>query len=230
MILNYENISETISQKLMADSPFFGKVNAYQLTQSEWENWLQNILFFIEHTPIHLRMALERAEELRDENLINFFQEKIAEEDSHDQWARDDLQKFGQSRDCDYAKLNAGCYRVLALAKDFIRSDLKSFVVYILFFEYLSNRFGADFLQSLKKCGINLSAASVLSKHVVADEGHVEDDFDALSAMSMSESEFLYAFKKSAEAYSEMLALCLVDATSYQGVITDVAKESTTLA
>ncbi len=68
-------------------------INAFEgkLTRGAVEVYLQNILYLIQHTPIHLRFAMEAAERKGHKLLCAFFAEKIEEEQGHDKWAEADL-------------------------------------------------------------------------------------------------------------------------------------------
>jgi hypothetical protein len=149
------------------------------------------VLYLVRHTPFHLSLARDSAEQWGDLELRRFFQHKLGEEHGHDQWAESDLKEMGAHFGSSVGATREPCRAILALVRDLeraIRVAPASYLAYILFAEYITVLMGPVWVDALREhCGVPADALSVVSRHAELDREHVAEcvaEFDALLAAS----------------------------------------------
>jgi len=152
-----------------------------RISKTTFSRYLKNIQFLLHHTPLHLRMAIERSIELGDDRLTNFFQLKLAEEHGHEEWAKEDIATIAAKTLAPSMALHLDIVPgMLALVKFnelVIKNHPALYLPYILFAEYFVVIAAPEWIEILEtRCAIPRQAASVLAKHAELDKFHVQDD------------------------------------------------------
>lgn len=158
------------TENLFIENAKAGKTTPLQLCE-----FLDNIFYLIQHTPVLLRLARRVCLEKGLTSLAEFYDHKIDEELGHEYWAVQDLksleQKFG-------VKPSRAVSPHMKELVDSIRKNIESDPVYYLCYILLAEHFtvlaSPDWLNSLEaQCGIPASSASVIGNHVELDKDHV---------------------------------------------------------
>ena len=118
-----------------------------------------------------LRLATERARQLGDEELTEFFRRKTREEVGHDHWATEDLTHLPASSTHRLEPAN-GVEALVELQKSAIAQHPLCFVAYILWAEYFSILVGDSWLDALETSGYARTQVTAISKHLELDRGH----------------------------------------------------------
>lgn len=152
--------------------------------------YLTNLAALLKATPEHLRLARRSANELGRAALIAYFDRKLAEEEGHDAWARNDLLQVQRL----YAvepprRLAAPVARLIRELEDEIRICPAAYVGYAVFAEYFTVLVGPACLRALERCGFPLSAFTALARHVELDQAHASAGFRDVDRLLISESE-----------------------------------------
>jgi hypothetical protein len=147
--------------------------------------YVENIRVLLEHTPIHLGLAIEQSERRGYPALARYYRQKLDEEAGHDQWARNDAraleQRFGMARD---QPITSAMRQNLAYQRGVICDDPKLYLAYILFAEYFTVLVSGDWLELLEnRCGIPAEFLSAEGNHVELDKHHVAEELAELAAL-----------------------------------------------
>lgn len=140
-------------------------------------SYLASIQVLLEHTPVHLRIARERAKALGLFRLVAFFDEKMQEEEGHDRWAAADRERL--ERSFGGAARQEPLPAIRKLIENTERAIERSpydYLAYILFAEYLIVVLGPEWVQSLVACGVPREALTAITHHVELDQHHVAED------------------------------------------------------
>src|SRR5262249_23738884 len=118
-----------------------------------------------------------RAEELGRTELAQYFEQKRQEEVGHDRWADNDIVMlrgmFGVGPTVTPA---TSITELLGYLRDLITDEPANYLAYILFVEYLTVLVGPEWLKLVEeRCGIPMSAMTVVGNHIDLDKTHVVD-------------------------------------------------------
>lgn len=103
-----KTLVEQESKKILETNPFFIKARTGLFQESDCINYLSNLMYLFQYTCPHLKVAQNRAAELGNQELADFFEKKIEEEKGHDQWAKQDLKNLNTIREqVDLSVINA---------------------------------------------------------------------------------------------------------------------------
>jgi len=163
-------------------SPLFNKAKTGTMTQGEFADYLNNLMYFFHHTCIHLDIAKTRCKQLGLNYLIEFYESKIEEEQGHAQWAKDDLGAIGRPQDdFDLSRITPATHRMLAYSVDTINRDPEAYLAYMFFLEYITVLMSPEFLDDMeKKCNIPKTSITAISNHAELDKQHIEDDMSGI--------------------------------------------------
>ncbi len=184
-------IAETLRQdiddyadRLRQTSKLLLAARSGQVTAAMMGSYLASIQVLLEHTPVHLRYAKERAQAAGLPRLAAFFEEKMREEHGHDQWAAEDRERLALSFG------RAARREPLSAIVDLIRNTERAiersphhYLAYILFAEYLIVVLGPEWVQYLVACGVPREALSAITHHVELDQHHVLDDCEVIDSL-----------------------------------------------
>lgn len=137
--------------------------------------YLSSIHYLVQHTPLHLARALRVTQSRGQLVLARYFEHKLSEEAGHDQWAESDLSHL-QDR---FALSSRGSVcpsmrRLVEFVQTRIDERPASYVVYILFAEYLTVLVGPAWAGALERhCGVPADALTVVTRHALLDRDHV---------------------------------------------------------
>lgn len=160
-------------------SPFLSKVDNSTVKVSEVARYLFATKYLLSHTPVHLRLAIERAE---NPDLKAYLVEHLGEEEGHDQWAENDLNALGKIANFVFKKYLSPkmVEHVVWIEQDLIREDPWLYLPYILFAEYIAVAAGPWFIDRLKVAGIPVKALSVVKHHAELDVFHIQQDYEII--------------------------------------------------
>lgn len=137
--------------------------------------YLSSVHYLVQHTPLHLKLALASARNSGDTQLIQYFERKLEEEQGHDRWAEADIAQLSQKFQLDNVPEPSLAMKALvAFVEERLRSEPASYVVYVLFAEYITVLVGPAWTSALQRhCGIPSDALSVVTRHAILDQEHV---------------------------------------------------------
>jgi hypothetical protein len=181
--LRYE--IELHAQRVNARNRFLDQARCGDVAPEAVGRYLIGLRYMIGNTPPNLRRAALRAAELGRPDLVAYFENKLGEEDGHEEWAIDDLRAFSEAYGIspDPTPVPA-IAKLQAFLEETIDADPTLYLSYVFWAEYFVLLVGADFVQCLvTRCGLPSAALTCLAKHIVLDEGHTDDNIDAIDAL-----------------------------------------------
>jgi len=210
----FKKLIEEKTEHIVNNNPLFIGARKGNLDKKDIEVYLNNLMFFFQHTPVHLAKAQRVAKARGNERLTEFYAEKIREEDGHDQWAKNDLKNLNfESRDtAPLEVINAGNMKLLALAKNMIDKDPSLFIPYMLFMEYFTVLAAPDFMANLEKNhAIPRKFITAIAYHEELDKDHVVEDLKVLDWISNESNydELKEALFQTAECVDALLGDCV---------------------
>src|SRR5262245_36420092 len=139
--------------------------------------YIDGLRYLLRQTDMNMNLARRRSEELGQPRLAHYFEHKAKEEFGHDLWADKDMAAltahFGVKSPGTPARAIAELVEYL---RSMIAEEPAQYVAYILFVEYVTVLLGPEWLQALEeRCGIPLSALTVVDKHVELDRHHAAE-------------------------------------------------------
>jgi len=147
-------------------------------------SYLASVQVLLAHTPVHLRYARDRAEGLGLSRLVAFFNEKMQEEQGHDQWAAGDRERLAASfGNIARQEPLPAIRRVIESTERAIERSPYEYLAYILFAEYLTVILGPEWVQSLVTCGVPREALTAITNHAELDQDHVVEDCRVIDAL-----------------------------------------------
>jgi pyrroloquinoline quinone (PQQ) biosynthesis protein C len=169
---------EAYAKDLRLNHPLLSLAQNGQLGARDVANYLMNIRFMIQHTPLHLVEAKQRATQLGQHELADFYAQKLQEEAGHDVWATSDLSRLNHVFGFQPAEALSQHMQDLAHFNErLIANEPSHYLAYILFSEYLTVLLGPLWVRALTThCGIPADALSVVSQHVELDQAHVRGE------------------------------------------------------
>jgi len=166
-------------------NPLLVRARTGTLTHRQFLDYLNNLMYFFHHSVIHLGIARRRAEQLGNEAIVPFLEEKLREERGHDRWAWNDLRRSKSRQEgFDLGRIAPATHRLLAYSVDLIGEDPELFLAYMFFHEYVTVVGGPELLADLDAhCGIPPDHVTSIAHHVELDRHHVEEDLAEITAV-----------------------------------------------
>lgn len=175
---------ERYADQLRHSSKLFLAARDGRVTTEMVGSYLASVQVLLEHTPVHLSFAKERAESEGLSRLAAFFAEKMQEERGHDQWAAADREHLAESFG------DGARQQPLSAIVELIRGNERTidrsphhYLAYILFAEYLTVVIGPEWVRHLMGCGVPREALSSLTHHVELDQHHVLEDCEVIDSL-----------------------------------------------
>jgi len=158
---------------------FLVKVDNATVKVSEVVKYLFATKYLLSHTPIHLRFAIERAE---DQELKAYLIEHLGEEIGHDQWAENDIGMLAKIANFVFKRQLSSkmVTHVSWIERELIRKDPWLYPPYILSAEYIAVSAGPWFMERLNRAGIPVTALSVVKNHAELDLLHIQQDYQII--------------------------------------------------
>ncbi len=176
---------ESYYDRVRRANPLFENARRGRLTRRHVGVFLKSVHYLIRHTPIHLKLAHDRAEKSGMRELAKFFRDKVGEEAGHDKWAEADLATLSLDAS---PEITPGIRRLVAFIAETIQSDPALYLPYILFAEYFTVLAGSEWIEALDKhCGIKPDSVSVIGNHVELDKDHIVDDLKEIDLLVKDE-------------------------------------------
>ncbi len=176
---------EKYATRLRDSNSIYTLAQVGELTPPAIVAYVTSVRFLIEQSNASLGFAQKRAEELGEERLARFFQQKAREEEGHAEWAKNDIMLlsalFKVTAPVKPAKAIADLLEYLHVM---IGENPLHYVAYILFAEYLTVLAGPEWLRLLEdRCGIPNSAMSVVGNHIELDKKHVSEGLHEIDSL-----------------------------------------------
>jgi hypothetical protein len=176
--------------ELRSTRPLLARARAGTLPPATIGKYISSIHYLLTQTPVHLRLAEQRARDLGAQELAAYFATKRADEDGHHEWAESDLahlrDAFGEA-----VGAPSPAQAMLALVEQTraaISEDPYSYLAYILFAEYFTVTIGPEWLGALHaSCGVPSSAMTSVANHVELDKHHVLEGCREIDAIVTDE-------------------------------------------
>jgi hypothetical protein len=138
------------------------------------------VTWAVQRTPGHLRDARDRARELGNERLADYYARKVDEEVGHDAWGHADLESLTRIVAAPTSTTKS-MLAIDAYNTELIERDPTFYLPYVAFAEYVTVLLGPELLQNIQeKCGVPRTSMTVVDNHVELDRDHAEEDFGAM--------------------------------------------------
>ncbi|RZA25060.1 MAG: hypothetical protein EOP10_08000 [Proteobacteria bacterium] len=203
--------------------PFNVQLQEGKLSAKSYANFLFSIEYLIKHTPIHLRLAIEKS--IEHPELSHYFRHKFAEEQGHDQWAIDDrakleplvnpperMDKKGFARF--YPQVSLAMWDYVREIERMIMTDPRIYISYIFYTEYLTVLVADKMKVGLSMCGFGEEPVEVLTKHAELDVHHTSEGLEAIETFLPNTFEMLTTVEKQIDTliklHIAMFKACLV--------------------
>ncbi|SMF68615.1 iron-containing redox enzyme family protein [Pseudobacteriovorax antillogorgiicola] len=172
-----------------------------------------NLQRLVEHTPVHLKLAIETSASQNREPLQSFFRDKFLEEQGHDQWAANDLKRQqtlgSKARNI---PILPSMQELIDFNSETILSDPGCYLAYIFLAEYMTVLGTPDMLKSLQENSkIPPDALTILGNHAELDQNHVlnwESEIANLVDLNQYEPLFLDTIRRAASRYEQFCTDC----------------------
>ncbi len=190
---------ESFYQRCLKDNPLFVRIMNGQVTVNEISQFTTDVLYLISHTPIYLKLAEKLAREKNMGRIANYFEEKITEEEGHDEWAKSDLSNMKKSHAVNSASVSSGMKKMVSYIEKIIRENPNNYVPYIFFAEYFTVIATPPLVSALKKnLRFDESMLSVFTNHAELDKHHVAEGMTAIDS--------IYSGKNDLQGFQKVLA------------------------
>ncbi len=182
---------EAFAHHLREEHSLFSKARDGQLSAQAITRYLNNVLYLIQHTPVHLKLASQAAQNEGNAGLASYFEEKFREEQGHDEWARSDIRTLDERRSVAAVDDVSDHIRGLTgYLRRVIGKNPTAYVAYILLAEYLMVLLGEEWISSLEQgCDIPRDALSVVGNHVALDRVHATRGFEEVDGFLQADGE-----------------------------------------
>ena len=186
------DLIKSIAERYYNESVFFEHASTGRFNKYHTEVYLNNLAFIFQQTIKLLDYAIPKAEALGMHAYAEFLKEKRAEEIGHDMWAKNDLNQLGTDDfSIDLQTKETRAY--IDYSYKLIDQDPRFLFSYMFFAEAITVEAAPTLMNNLfTKCHLKKEFFSAITKHQVADEGHVEEDLKALKLYwTEADQEFL---------------------------------------
>ena len=176
---------ERYAARMTTDNAVFVAAARGVFTPELAAQYIFNVRHLIRHSPDHLTRARNRASQLGDQHLAHHYACKLAEEQGHDRWADEDLDRMrARFLIADGLKVVPALLGLLRFIETTIDRDPKLYLAYILFAEQLVALRGSEWLALIEsRCGIPSDMMSVIGKHAELDQGHAAEGLEAIDQL-----------------------------------------------
>jgi len=172
---------------------FLKKIETHKISFSEIARFLLSTKYLISHTTGHLKIAKDATDEAE---LAEYFGHHIEEETGHEKWAERDLSFLTKIKSFFYKKnVPESMTEHVEWIESTIKKDVKLYLPYILFAEYIAVTAGPWFIENTKLVGVPIKALSVVNNHAVLDLEHIKDDFKIIDELVAKEPQYKEEFK-----------------------------------
>jgi hypothetical protein len=185
-ILQIRSEVESISARMKLQNPLFLGARSGTISRDDVERYLNNVFWVFTNTPSSLRLAVARAKELGKDDLLDFFMEKIRDEDGHDIWPQQDLKSLGLRKAVpNNGMITPETEALLAFGRQLIQEEPELFLAYMFCFEYMTVLLGPELLSDLERnCGIPRRSITAIDHHIELDKDHVDDDLGIIKGIN----------------------------------------------
>jgi hypothetical protein len=214
-------IAESVKQRTEAyaryldDEPFNIQLQSGTLSARSYANFLFSIEYLIKHTPIHLRLAIERSKD--SAALQDYYRHKFEEEQGHDQWAIDDRKKLeplvnppkagggtDHGEDTFFPQVSLEMWAYVREIERMIEADPRIYIAYIFYTEYLTVLVANTMKAGLSRCGFGDEPVEVLTKHAELDVHHTAEGIEAIEKFLPETRPMREAVEKQIDTFIKM--------------------------
>lgn len=177
-------------------------------------HFLVNVRYLVQHTPVHLKKAYDLSISRNLSRLAQFFQQKLEEEQGHDQWADADLAKLERRLKKPPVKtdIHYSMKKLIQHIENTINQDPHLYLAYIFFAEYLCVVCGPEMTSALQnQCGFPPQSLTVVENHAELDKDHVhewEEVIEEIIDEKVYKSKFMSYLEETISLHKEFFASC----------------------
>lgn len=195
---------ESYANDLKRTSPLSPIIANRAFTPRAMAVYLDSLRYLFAHTEQHLRIAAMVSESQGRLDLALYFRQKCNEEQSHDQWAIDDLKKLPAAVQAGVQPAKA-IVDLVDLQARFIEEDPLLFAAYAQWTEYFSVYLGEEWLSALSDNGYQRENVTAIGNHLDVDQDHAATGFrelDGLARGFISDAAMLEAIDESGRVFA----------------------------
>lgn len=188
----FKQTVEKYAAESLSRNPIYVLSATGKLEPDQLKYYLQGIEYLIRHTPIYLKRAHAIAQERNQPKLAQYFNHKFEEEQGHDAWARQDMERVSHAgASAGDVPVSPSIQKLVTFLGNVIEEDPTLYVPYTFLAEYFTVLVGPSLVQSIaEKCGME-DCISVVANHVQLDQAHVAEGletFDEIVPLNHLES------------------------------------------
>lgn len=183
---------EALAVRTLESGPLMERARAGQVTPSAVAAYLVSIKHVIRYTPVFLRRAHELSVARGFDDFAQFYAQKLADEEGHDQWAESDVSVMRSRFELSTSfEPMPSSLELVAYLKTAIERDPRCYISYVLLAEYFTVLVGPELVSTLEqRCRVPSSALSVVANHVELDKAHAAHGFSELDELVSDSSLF----------------------------------------
>jgi hypothetical protein len=170
---------EKYAQNIKVNSLLFEKSKTGELTREQVGLYLFNLYFILSQATVRTETALKVARSRGLDKLALFFEDLIEFEKGHDEWAVDDLDKFGfDELLLDSFTIVPAMKEISAFMHELAQRRPHSYIACHFYSAYIALLIGPEWLELLQlNCGISVTEVSIMQKYQLFDEEYNFNDF-----------------------------------------------------
>lgn len=175
----FKQTVEKYAAESLSKNPIYVLSAEGKLAPDQLKYYLQGIEYLIRHTPIYLKRAHDIAQSRNQAKLAEYFNHKFEEEQGHDAWAREDMDRVSQAgATADEVPLSPAIQKLVKFLGNMIEEDPTLYVPYTFLAEYFTVLVGPSLVDSVaEKCGME-NCVTVVANHVQLDKAHVSEGLE----------------------------------------------------
>lgn len=181
-----------LGRELMDEHPFFQRIKNENLPKKTLGIYFYNVKELVTETVPNLKRAVEVSKNQKlGEELTSTLEKKILEEDGHEQWAQDDLNRLQLSKEeIKEMKLTKTMSHFLPYIIDVAKTDPLSYFIYAYYIEELMVVAGPHVLSAMmKSSGVGEDYFTIISTHIEFDQDHAGEGAEVLDRLLQNISE-----------------------------------------
>jgi pyrroloquinoline quinone (PQQ) biosynthesis protein C len=160
------------------DKPLLKMAEEGRLTKAMVHAYITSVTWMIHRTPGYLARARDRARELGDQPLAEYFEKKRQEETGHGEWGDADVASFSRMAVASADGPVPAMTEIARFVEEITGSDPALYLTYIAFTEYVTVIVGPSLLSNIEeRCDVPRSSMTVVDNHIELDRDHAEEAF-----------------------------------------------------
>lgn len=210
--LKLKDVVHTFFRDLKKSSNFYRKIEEGSLGAESIASLLVSTKYLISKTPFFAASAKNLA---TDQKVVEYFAHTEEEEQGHDKWAEDDLEKLKVLFKVERIHISDKIKDIEKYIQSLINDDPIYLIPYIFWAEYTAVHAAPQFAADIKaRCNIGPEVLSVFLNHAELDQEHTEHD-----------NEILEYLRKKSEGYEQKaLEIARKQSSLYTDFLNDISE------